>query len=153
MSDWVTVPESLLAHAFQVMSPYPAPANSPGTDVPSSLLEGIREYLSEDLGCDHSVGICTCSAAGLVQELTLALNGESPCPRCGGDGCDWSPAKYEEAVLDYQNVHECTLEQARSNVSDFDAMTACTVCDGSGAVPMSDLRAKKLEAEKLQKAE
>jgi hypothetical protein len=153
MSDWITIPESLLAHAFQVMNPYPAPANSPGIDVPPSLLEGILEYLSGDLDCDHSVGICACGSRGLVQEITLALRGQSLCPRCGGDGCDWSAERYAEAVLDYQNAHECTLEQARSNVSDFDAMSACSVCDGSGAVHTSDLEAKKLEAKKLQESE
>ena len=38
-------------------------------ELPRSLVEAVVDYLADDLGCDHAVNICMCSAAAVVEEL------------------------------------------------------------------------------------
>jgi hypothetical protein len=78
--------------------------------VSRDLLKAAVEYLSEDLGCDHSVGICMCDLVGVVQELNLALDGKATCTACAGDG--------------FLFLH-----------NDFDNQYNCPACNGKGVVP------------------
>jgi hypothetical protein len=143
MSEWMVIPNTMLAHALQVMNPYPAPEGS-DSDVPRSLLEAIVEYLSEDLGCDHSVGICACGVISVVEDLKLALDGLATCPRCGGDGDE---ADLIERVGDYAWAQECSIKAAQEALGIVKDDLRCMVCDGAGNVPLGDLGDKV----KLQK--
>jgi hypothetical protein len=53
-------------------------------EFPRGLVQAVVDYLSEDLGCDHQVNICMCSAIAVVQELHLNLAGQETCRDCGG---------------------------------------------------------------------
>lgn len=88
MSDWVAIPDRVVAQLGELLSYYgdtgvSAPAT---TDLPRVLVQGFIEYLSEDLGCDHGVNICTCREQEAAFSLTLALDGQQVCPRCHGEG-------------------------------------------------------------------
>ena len=95
MSDWVKVPAELFVDVAAVLSTAAATASQTGLplDLPRELVDGLLSYLGEDLGCDHSVNICTCQAQELVYSLNLALTGEQICPRCHGEGMIDDPAK------------------------------------------------------------
>lgn len=132
--DFVSIPETLLAEAGEMLAP-PNPT-SDETDVPRALLEAIVDYLSEDLGCDHSVGICMCGIIDVVGDLKLALDGRRRCPECAGDGAVYSDTAYAEAVLDYQTTHEISLDEARRDVPDMAGMIKCPTCGSNGSVPI-----------------
>ena len=149
MSEWMTIPNGMLARALQVMSPYPAPPGE-DSDVPRSLIEAIVEYLSEDLGCDHSVGICMCGPISVVDDLKLALDGLATCPRCGGDGDE---AATIENVSDYAWAQECSIKAAQEALGVTKADLRCRVCDGAGKVPLDDLEDKIKMQKSLAEAE
>jgi hypothetical protein len=140
MSDSILIPESLLKAVGEALAP-PHPTGD--VDVPRELLEVIVEYLSEDLGCDHEVGICMCGIAGLVEELNLLLAGRQQCPSCAGDGFEFSEKKYEEAIAEAAEYWKVPLGQARAFVNDFDGMTQCLTCGGAGTVSTGLSEAKK----------
>lgn len=139
MSEWVSIPENLLAEAGKMLAP-PNPTDAE-TDVPRALLEAIVEYFSEDLGCDHSVGICMCGIAGLVEELQLVLGGRKRCDECGGEGFVFDKARYNEAVAEYAAWQGIPLDRAKYHLSDSEGMGNCLACDGSGTVPTDKLEA------------
>lgn len=141
MSEWISIPENLLAEAGKALAP-PNPTDQE-TDVPRALLEAIVGYLSEDLGCDHSVGICMCGIAGLVEELQLVLGGRKRCQKCGGEGYVFDQALYDEAVEKAAEAFKFPPERARYYVSDFDGMANCLGCDGTGSVPTDQLEGSK----------
>lgn len=92
-TEWITVPETLLSAVAKTIDPNPTDrATHAVTDVPRKLIEALIEYMSEDLGCDHSVNICMCKWAGIVYELKLTLDGETVCRSCGGEGLEWNQA-------------------------------------------------------------
>lgn len=136
MSKWVSIPEPLLVEAAKAITP--VNPGSGDTDVPRSLLKAIVKYLREDLGCDHSVGICMCSTIGLVEELQLALNGRKTCPNRCEHGAVFSIERFEEAVQEYVKRYAfASEEEARRDLCDFDGMVNCPVCGGFGTVPIN----------------
>lgn len=88
VSSWVKVTGDVAKKAAELLST--AGSTSVLTrfplDLPSDLVKGFIEYLSEDLGCDHSVNVCSCNAAEVAWELKLALDGRQVCPKCDGEG-------------------------------------------------------------------
>ena len=149
MSEWMAIPNTMLAHALQVMNPYPAPQGS-DSDVPRSLLEAIVEYLSDELECDHSVGICACGVISVVDDLKLALDGLATCPRCGGDGDE---AATIENVSDYAWAQECSVKAAQEALGVTKSDLRCKVCDGAGNVPLGELEDKVTLQKALAEAE
>jgi len=125
VSDYIEIPDLLLREIGEELVALSGPVGSTGRgDVPKELISVLIDYLGDDLGCDHSVGICCCGTAALVAELRLALDGKQSCVACGGDGTGWDEAKYEAAK---------TAASAEGLlVSDFDGMIACPGCDGTG---------------------
>lgn len=88
---WIPVPDHLMTGVVEELAtwfPKPAPHTLKvgESDVPVSLIDGLITYLSEDLGCDHSVNICMCGPKELVYQLKLAREGKRVCPDCGGEG-------------------------------------------------------------------
>ena len=134
MSDWIAIPENLLAEAGEMLAP-PKPTDAE-IDVPRALLEAIVDYLSEDLGCDHSVGICMCGIIDVVGDLKLALDGRQRCPECAGDGAVYSKEAYESAAVQYAAHYETTPEDAKKYMCDLDGMIKCPSCDSNGSVPI-----------------
>lgn len=58
-------------------------------EVPTVLIEALADLISaegEGITCDHSVGICACEARGIYEVLMAWVDGQQPCPRCGGEG-------------------------------------------------------------------
>ena len=143
VSEAVVVKDWVWHSAVRYLDPTPAfpdngsakaKASNPSLDwdyYPRRLVEAVVDYLSEDLGCDHQVGICMCGIVEVVAELQLNLAGKKSCAECGGDGTGWDEAKYEAA------------KEAASAVglfvNDFDGMINCPGCDGVGAVPVQAL--------------
>lgn len=94
--EWVAVETQLLRRSFEATDI--AGVNDRLTGIPMNLLDGLIELFSEDLGCDHSVGICMCGIIGLVAELKLAKMGKTYCSDCHGDGQIWSQETHDEAL-------------------------------------------------------
>jgi len=101
-SKWIELPEGLLGEAGKLLV---------GEDSANrSLIEGLLEYLTETYeGCDHSVNICECGTAAVIEGLQLALDGKKTCSNCSGDG--------------FISDEEDDYNQA-----------SCPVCSGSGVV-------------------
>ena len=106
--EYVTVADWLWHAAMREMDPAPSPDQpyrtihpDSATEYPVFLVQAVVDYLSEDLGCDHSVNICTCGTAAVVSELLLNMQGRQTCPSCSGDGHHWDKAKYEAAKVRY----------------------------------------------------
>lgn len=114
--QYIEIPEALLQAAFEEIVSW-APRADSRIDVPPSLLREVIAYLSEDLGCDHAVNICTCSTQQTVYELKLALEGRKVCPMCGGEGMVWD---------NNQPVDDVGEQYAK-----------CPTCWSNGTVPMS----------------
>lgn len=149
---WVTVTDALWSAALREMDPLPPPADtaymkrlteSTGVnDVPRKLVESAIEYLSEDLCCDHSVGICMCSAAGVVEELQLALAGKLTCHTCGGDGFTWNEGRHRAECQKLAKQHGYKDWKEAANVfGDSPGFLKCSECKGSGHVRMTGVSA------------
>lgn len=136
MSDWVVVTDSLMAEVFGDLQKMFSPATSDKqstSEVPAALVEALIEYLGEDLGCDHSVGICACGARQAVYELELALKSEAVCPKCGGEGAVWDQETYDKAAAEAKALG--------FDAYDGEGMVKCPTCNTSGRVPVGDLDA------------
>lgn len=88
--------------------------NLPGCDtqdVSENLVRAVVEHLDEaDLGCDHSVGICCCSALATLHELRLWLDHKRTCPECGGEGAKFVGFKtvvYEGETIEIDDYETC----------------------------------------------
>ena len=123
VTPWVPVETRLINQAFADTGF--ADSTDKLTDIPVSLLDGLIELFSEDLGCDHSVGICMCGLVALVAELKLAKMGKTYCPNCHGDGYVWSQEMYDKYAKDHDGYGY-----------DFDSEgnVACGVCNKTGIV-------------------
>lgn len=119
-TPWLKVDAALLKAALADLDNF---TDGFTIDVPPTLLQGIVELLSEDLGCDHSVGICMCDTVGIVQELNLALEGKRTCPTCAGDGMVWDQAKADAFIEQNPGISDC-----------FAGYTDCPNCGRSGSV-------------------
>lgn len=88
MSAWVAVPGPLAAKASELISLAASRLASKDLtlDLPRDLVAGLIEYFGEDMGCDHSVNVCTCDMDEARYGLTLALVRQQVCPRCHGKG-------------------------------------------------------------------
>ena len=97
------------------------------TDLPRAMLESLAEYLSEDLGCDHEVGICMCWEGSLVEKIADTLEGKTFCRTCGGEGFLWDQAAWDRANA---------LSESRwgMTASDGEGMVPCERCNGTGRV-------------------
>jgi hypothetical protein len=144
IAPWVEVPDTLLSAALREVDPVPPRDQTylprmaetrTTSDVPRKLIEAIIEYLSEDLCCDHSVGICMCSAAGIVQELHLALEGKLTCHKCGGEGFTWNEARHRDECLRLAKKHGYkTWQEAAGIYGDSPGFDTCPECTGAGHV-------------------
>lgn len=97
------------------------------TDLPRAMLESMVEWLREDLGCDHEVGICMCWEGSLVEAITDTLEGKTTCRACGGEGYTWDQAAWDRANA---------LSEARwgLSASDGEGMVPCGRCGSTGRV-------------------
>lgn len=125
--EWMPVSTELLRRSYHDMDI--AYSGDKLTDVPVNLIDGLIAYFSEDLGCDHSVGICMCGIIGLVAELKLAKMGKTYCSDCHGDGQIWSQETHDEALKRDPRYAEYD--------SDGLGYAECAKCNGVGIVPVS----------------
>jgi peptide subunit release factor 1 (eRF1) len=132
-SGSIEVSELLLAEAFDAIASKEYAHNGDTIDVPPAMIEGVIEYLSEDLGCDHAVNICTCGTQGLVYELKLALEGKMTCKLCSGDGQTWSKTRYAREIKRVAKEQGVPVAQIECDGEGFGYET-CKACNGSGAV-------------------
>lgn len=131
MSDWVTVPDSLVAEALNLVLGYLQQSRPNETsDFPACLIDGLIAYFKEAGGCDHAVGICACAEEAAVAELLLAKGGELTCRLCGGSGSQWSREQYDAAVA------KARAEDYPYDVSDWAGYVECDGCDGRGVARM-----------------
>lgn len=127
MTDWVTVPDSLVKEALSLAASYLERSRPEDTsDYPVELIDGLIAHFKEAGGCDHSVGICCCAEEDAVAELLLAKDGKLICRDCGGDGYLWSREKYEAAVA------KAKAENFGYDVSEGEGNIECMSCDGRG---------------------
>lgn len=109
MTDYVLVEDDLLGEAlaatFEGVS-YERPANVGTFERPTRIIKALIVELSEALQDDHSVGICTCYEAGLVEQLELRLVGKRTCPVCHGDSFTWR----EEHNEDCENLRAAGID-------------------------------------------
>ncbi|MEI7780350.1 MAG: hypothetical protein WCJ18_00320 [Planctomycetota bacterium] len=88
-------------------------------------------YLSDDLGCDHSVNICMCGLAGIVFELKLNLDGKRTCPGCSGEGFNYDQATHEAAKA--KRLAEWGGEEWY-DIGDNEGYIKCLLCASKGTV-------------------
>lgn len=145
---WVTMPDALWSAALREMDPLPPPVDDTHlkrlaesrsvNDVPRSLVEAAIEYLSEDLVCDHNVGICMCSTAAVVDELRLALDGKLTCHTCGGEGFTWNENRHRAECQKLATHHGYKdWKEAADVLGDSPGYATCPECEGSGHVRMT----------------
>ena len=148
-TEWIEIPETLLHQALRESDPLTRLLeirpikymtelrdHKDLTDVPRTLIEAIIEYLSEDLGCDHSVGICMCSTIAVVNELNLLLDGKMTCPTCHGEGFTFDYDALEAACVTYAEKHGGTVKEARDYIGDDPGYIKCPHCEGRSVVPI-----------------
>lgn len=130
---WVEIPEWVLSEACHQLDPMPRKRGDT-TAVNTSLVQALLAYFEEGFdGCDHSVNICQCATASLVQELRLILDGKVTCAACGGDGHLWSQEKADK---------EGRRLEMEYGVGRFDydtgslGMYACPACNSTGATAL-----------------
>lgn len=133
MSTWIEIPETLLSEACSQLDPMPRKTGQT-TAVNSALVTALLEYFEEGLdGCDHSVNICQCALADLVNELRMILNGEQTCPMCMGDTCLWSA---EKAAAEKKRLAYQYGESAFDYDTDSLGMYDCPACSRTGKVTL-----------------
>lgn len=145
MSDYITIHSGLLRavanellHAASGALLDTAPGSESFTEVPASLVEGLRQYMADGDSDDHSVGLCTCDTNALAYELGLTLNGEMTCPDCNGDGFNYDAEQAKRDIADGAAKYGLSLGEAESLLC-FDAgMTNCESCNGKGVAQISD---------------
>jgi hypothetical protein len=96
-----------------------------------TLIQGIIDYLSEDLSCDHSVNICCCADAAVVEELQRALRGETQCPDCGGEGYTYSQELYDKRRAELLAMWG---GEQWYDIGDHEGFVDCVRCNKSGVV-------------------
>lgn len=124
---FVAVPARLVKELGEYMVRIGGEGGDTATDLPRALLENFAEYLSEDLGCDHEVGICMCWEGALVESIADALDGKTICRACSGEGFTWDQAAWERA-------NAIAEERWGLTASDGDGMVPCTRCGSTGRV-------------------
>jgi hypothetical protein len=122
-APWIKVDLALLQAALADFAEREESLNDEVAQVPTALIQGIVEYLSDDLGCDHSVNICMCDTVGIVEELNLTLQGRRTCGTCHGDTYTWDQAKADAAAAVQSDYAD-----------DFAGMVTCPTCEGRGSV-------------------
>lgn len=125
--NWIPVQTKLIVEAFTETGF--ADSTDKLTDVPESLIDGLIEYFSEDLGCDHSVGICMCGLVNLVASLRLAKMGKTYCPDCNGDGDVWSKETRDAAI----KANPCCADYDTDSLG----YSECSTCNRTGFVEIS----------------
>lgn len=122
----VAVPERLVKELGEYMVRIGGDTDTT-TDLPRAMLESLAEYLSEDLGCDHEVGVCMCWEGSLVEKIADTLDGKTFCRACSGEGFIWDEAAWERANA---------FAEARwgMTASDGDGMVPCERCGSTGRV-------------------
>ena len=132
MADSIVVTDWLWHMALRELDPAPVWPDtstiSPGfSEYPRALVQAVVDYLSEDLGCDHQVGICMCGVIAVVHELLLNLDGKETCAACSGDGFTWSREKYEAAKVRYADEADFWDLESEGYVD-------CVTCNRQGVV-------------------
>lgn len=127
------VPRDRLPAADRRRRPAPRGAQGRGDRrEPRALVEALIEYLSEDLGCDHKVGICMCGTQGVVTELRLALKGEMTCPKCGGESFVWDQEAHDRELARMRAAYPAwAVDGEYGHVN-------CTACASSGVVSIKE---------------
>lgn len=139
--DWVTVSDWLWHAAMREMDPAPGPdqpyrepSTTARSEYPRALVQAVVDYLGEDLTCDHSVNICMCGPAAVVEELLLNLQGRETCRACGGEGFTWNQARYEASKREWESKEPNNWY----NFPDDEGYEACERCNRKGVVLQSD---------------
>lgn len=111
------------------------------SEYPRVLVQAVVDYLSEDLSCDHSVNICMCSTAAVVEELNLNLAGRQTCPDCGGDGHVWNQEAFDAAQAsrdeEARRAKEGLIEWRDElwwDLSESHGYEPCNRCDKKGYI-------------------
>ena len=98
MTEFVEVSDWVWHNALRALDPTPSFPDTPraavrpiilASDYPRKLVESVLEYLSDDLFCDHQVGICMCGIVEVVKELNLNLAGKKSCGIAEWGGEEW----------------------------------------------------------------
>lgn len=115
MTETLTVPGQLLFDAVAALAGVPrqsAPSEHDPIELSRAMVESLaREIEDNEPLCDHSVGICACFEAGVLEELTMLLDGRSPCRACDGLGA---------------------VEEAGTDEYDGGLHVPCAPCSGKG---------------------
>jgi len=140
MSQFVTVSDVVWHEALRAMDPlsiWPDPDKRERNldadhEYPRALVEAAVAYLSDDLGCDHSVNICMCGTVAVVQELVLNLDGKQTCGACSGEGATWDRTRWEEA-----RAKQIALWRGQElwDIGDGPGYLPCQTCNEKGTVP------------------
>lgn len=140
-SRWIKVPEMVMYRAARVMDPTEQPDSvvklivATGTlTVHVNFVRAVIDYLSEDLGCDHAVNICTCEEQELVRDLTLALDGKRVCPVCHGDGQVWSQEAFTRNLSETIQKTGWTMSEVDERYGDQLGYDDCIQCQRSGVI-------------------
>ena len=140
MTEFVEVSDWVWHNALRALDPTPSFPDTPraavrpiilASDYPRKLVESVLEYLSDDLFCDHQVGICMCGIVEVVKELNLNLAGKKSCGTCGGEGFNYDQAKYEAAKA--TQIAEWGGEEWW-DIGDSAGYVQCESCAGKGTV-------------------
>ena len=144
--EWMEIPEVLFSELLAACDPVPQVITAERrkqlerqkdavTDVNRSLLVAMVEYFDgADLFCDHAVGICSCAAIAVHQELKLFLEGMLTCRACGGEGITWDEDRFKVEIAKIAAADGITEAQARDMCGEGPGFVQCETCGGNGIV-------------------
>lgn len=141
MCDAKLVHDATMAEALKsVLYYFDVSKERQGTSqVSGTLIQGIIDFLSDELdagGCDHSVNICACGDAAVVEELQRVMAGEVQCPDCGGEGYNYDQAQFEKRRAEL--LAQWGGEQWY-DIPDDEGFVPCAHCDKTGVVKVAPL--------------
>jgi len=128
------VPVNLLKAAAEELSAGVVTNENATLDLPTSLVNELIDYFSEDLGCDHEVNICMCSTIEVVAQLRLSLEGKKQCPKCGGEGAVYSDEQKAHELQRIMKERNLTEQEANFYYGDEIGYAQCPQCGSSGVV-------------------
>lgn len=143
---WMEIPDVLFSELLAACDPVPQVITAERrkqlerqkdavSDVNRSLLVAMVEYFDgADLFCDHAVGICSCVAIAVHEELKMFLQGMLTCRACGGEGMTWDEAKFKTEIAKIAERDEVTEAQTREIHGEGPGFVQCETCGGNGIV-------------------
>jgi len=128
------VPVALLKAVGEELSAGVVTDSNGTLDLPTSLVNELIDYFSEDLGCDHSVNICMCSTMEVVKQLRLSLEDKQECPTCHGEGAVYSDEQKAHELQRIMKERNLTEQEANFYYGDEIGYAQCPQCGSSGVV-------------------